>query len=61
VGRPVYACAGQVALPDHAVREAGLRAALITPDLEDLVRAGARITRMHVGAHIDGTEQGTTA
>lgn len=60
VGRPVYVCAGQVALPDEAVREAGLREALVTPELEDLVRAGARITRMHVGAHSDATEQGAT-
>ncbi|SFT82394.1 glycerate kinase [Geodermatophilus amargosae] len=61
VGRPVYVCAGQVALPEHAVREAGLRAALVTPTLEDLVRAGAHITRMHVGRHGDGTEQGAAA
>jgi glycerate 2-kinase len=52
--RPVYVCAGQVALPDDAVREAGIRAALVTPTIEDLVRAGTRITRMHLGAPGNG-------
>jgi glycerate kinase len=48
--RPVYVCAGQVALPADAVREAGIHAAMVTSTLEDLVRAGAHITRIHLAA-----------
>lgn len=44
-GRPVVVCAGQVALPPEALRRLGIRAAVITPTLDDLVRAGRAITR----------------
>jgi glycerate kinase len=48
-GRPVYVCAGQVALAPDAAREAGIRAALVTPTLEALYRAGGDIARMVTG------------
>ena len=44
-GRPVYVCAGQVALPSDAVRAVGIRAALVTSTIQDLHQAGAHIAR----------------
>jgi glycerate kinase len=48
-GRPVYVCAGQVALASDAARDAGIRAALVTSTLEALCQAGHDITRLTAG------------
>jgi glycerate kinase len=44
-GRPVYVCAGQVALSPEDARKAGVRAAFVTPTLEALCSAGGDIAR----------------
>jgi glycerate kinase len=48
-GRPVYVCAGQVALTPAAAESAGIRAALVTPTIEALEQAGGDITRIAAG------------
>jgi glycerate kinase len=45
-GRPVHVCAGQVTLDPDAVRALGISSTRTTPTVEDLVRAGAEITRL---------------
>ncbi|SOD99010.1 glycerate kinase family protein [Blastococcus haudaquaticus] len=45
-GRPVYICAGQVALPSDAVRAVGICAALVASTIEELCQAGAGIARI---------------
>jgi glycerate kinase len=47
--RPVYVCAGQVALSPDAAQKAGLRAAFVTPTVEALCRAGSDITWLTAG------------